>query len=347
MCRSTGATQCPNQTAASASNALPLSRHDPRAGHLTERAARARERARPTNGSDRGCVRSILLVGRHSPKTKSKPKLTRSITRPGNARTWSVSSPRSSVSICDTLTTDGLGSPESLLLNRTFPGASANARLEEMTNTTTVEIRLKLKGFDCTTRTGRRRPGPEPTGSSSDAHQTSPRFMSQRSHLRTHQRGVNSRIFPAIDLVELCSDSRGTSSLQELRQRLGIELATRHAQLLRQHLRGIEHCIWQRDGDFHGATVSPRYDRRKAMPNRLGGADRWRERLALAHSARRAIRVEQVGCVDASWTQRDARAAVRLLASGALLCRNVRMGGAGLCRSYLRTIPPCPSGAAA
>jgi hypothetical protein len=83
------------------------------------------------------------------------------------------------------------------------------------------------------------------------------------------------------------------------------------------------------------------------MPNRLGGADRWRERLALAHSARRAIRVEQVGCVDASWTQRDARAAVRLLASGALLCRNVRMGGAGLCRSYLRTIPPCPSGAAA
>ena len=39
---------------------------------------------------------------------------------------------------------------------------------------TTVAILLLLRGFPCTITTGRRNPGPEPEGSESSAHQTSP-----------------------------------------------------------------------------------------------------------------------------------------------------------------------------
>src|SRR3990170_3123832 len=80
------------------------------------------------------------------------------------------------VMICETLATESLGRPVLFLGRITFPGASARRRLLVMTTTTVVAIWLALKASFWTTRTGRRKPGPEPPGSARDAHQISPRF---------------------------------------------------------------------------------------------------------------------------------------------------------------------------
>ena len=50
---------------------------------------------------------------------------------------------------------------------------SWRARFVVMAAMITVPIRLRLNGSDCTTSTGRRKPGAEPTGSSRSAHHTS------------------------------------------------------------------------------------------------------------------------------------------------------------------------------
>lgn len=88
-----------------------------------------------------------------------------------------VSNVRLRVITCDTFTADALGNPDSDLLRRRFPGALASARFDAIMATTTVEMRLSLKGLHCAMRTGRRSPRPEPIGSGNEAHQISPRFM--------------------------------------------------------------------------------------------------------------------------------------------------------------------------
>src|SRR5690606_30034972 len=111
-------------------------------------------------------------------RTSFRPASTLSRIFSGRALTLLVRIVRSIVISCETLITEALGSPDSDLFRRTLPGASARARLDVMTATITVEIRLALKAFACTTSTGRLYPGPEPCGEGSDAHQTSPRLIS-------------------------------------------------------------------------------------------------------------------------------------------------------------------------
>lgn len=101
----------------------------------------------------------------------------RSLTR----LTRSVRNILSSVIVCDTFTTESLGSAVSSFVTRTLPGASASRRFVVNTTEITVRIRLRLKSSDWTMRTGRRYPGSEATGSGNSAHQTSPRRTT--SHL--------------------------------------------------------------------------------------------------------------------------------------------------------------------
>lgn len=82
------------------------------------------------------------------PSTNRKPSSTRLKQIPAIVRTLRVSRPRSTVMSCETFTTEGLGSPDSALLIRTFPGASASARFDVTIATITVEMRLSLNGFD-------------------------------------------------------------------------------------------------------------------------------------------------------------------------------------------------------
>jgi hypothetical protein len=77
--------------------------------------------------------------------------------------------------ICDTFTTESRERRVSLREQSTLPGAEASARFDVITATTTVWMRLALKSSACTTRTGRRYPGPEPVGLGREAHQISPR----------------------------------------------------------------------------------------------------------------------------------------------------------------------------
>lgn len=200
------------------------------------------------------------MVGRHSPITKRKPSSTRAMASLGNALTRKVRSTLSIVSSCDTLTTDARGRPASALPRRTLPGASANATLDVMTATTTVLIRLWLNELDCTTRTGRRKPGPEPVGGGSDAHQTSPRLMAQRRVLRSQQDWLNGRRLAVVDRVELGRYGCGIVLCHILLERLRKYLAARHATLFCQTLGSIEDGIGYRDGNFHTAIVLPEYD---------------------------------------------------------------------------------------
>jgi hypothetical protein len=82
--------------------------------------------------------------------------------------------------ICETFATESRGSPVASEDSAAFPGAPASSRLDVRGTQTTVAIRLWLNAFPWTMRTGRRRPGPGPTGSGSSAHQISPCPISSR-----------------------------------------------------------------------------------------------------------------------------------------------------------------------
>ena len=83
-----------------------------------------------------------LLVMRQSASAKRNPSSIWRIVSAGSPRTRCVSSSRSSVMTCETFTTDVLANPDSDLPTRTLPGASASARLDVITATMTVAIRL-------------------------------------------------------------------------------------------------------------------------------------------------------------------------------------------------------------
>lgn len=123
----------------------------------------------------------------YSPRTVRRPWSISIIFLSDSRRTCSVRSVRSRVRTWLTLTTEVFPRPDSLFAISTLPGAAESRRLDVMAATTTVAIRLELKGLDWTTRTGRRRPGPDPVGSGSEAHQISPRFIFQHGGLSSNE----------------------------------------------------------------------------------------------------------------------------------------------------------------
>jgi hypothetical protein len=88
--------------------------------------------------------------------------------------TSSLSNSRSRVMICEALATESLGRPVARAGRSTLPGASAQRRLLVKGTHTTLRIRLRFRASPWTTRTGRRKPGPEPVGSGRFAQYTWP-----------------------------------------------------------------------------------------------------------------------------------------------------------------------------
>ena len=98
------------------------------------------------------------------PSTTSMPERIVSTRRPESFTTCSASTPRSSVSNCETFATESLESRVARAGSNTFPGASAQRRLLVSGTHTTVAIRLLLNESPCTTTTGRRNPRSRPRG---------------------------------------------------------------------------------------------------------------------------------------------------------------------------------------
>ena len=91
-----------------------------------------------------------------------------------NLPTSSVSESRSRDMIWETFATESLGRPVARAASSTLPGASAQRRLLVKGTHTTLLIRLRFSSSPCTTRTGLRKPGPEPVGSVRSAQYTWP-----------------------------------------------------------------------------------------------------------------------------------------------------------------------------
>jgi len=108
------------------------------------------------------------------PRIRSIPENTNSILERGSLLTRLVKRPLSRETIWDTFATESFGSPVARAERLTFPGAKAHFKLLVRGTQTTVEMRLWFSASPCTTTTGRRKPGPEPVGSGSSAHHTSP-----------------------------------------------------------------------------------------------------------------------------------------------------------------------------
>ncbi len=111
----------------------------------------------------------------HNSRTSRMPSSTRSMRRSSRRPTLSSRKILSRVTICETFTTESLGSPDSPALRRRFPGAASRERFEVRATAMTVFIRLRLKSSEERTTTGRRYPGSEAVGRGSRAHHTSPR----------------------------------------------------------------------------------------------------------------------------------------------------------------------------
>jgi hypothetical protein len=88
--------------------------------------------------------------------------------------TSSVSNSRSRVMIWEALATESLGRAVARAGRSTLPGASAQRRLLDKGTHTTLLIRLRFSASPWTTRTGLRKPGPEPVGSGRFAQYTWP-----------------------------------------------------------------------------------------------------------------------------------------------------------------------------
>lgn len=153
--------------------------------------------------------RSDLFSDHRSASTSRRPSSTCDMTLPGRALTLDVSSERSKVMSCETLITEAFGSPASDFAKRTLPGAAAKARLDVTTATMTVAMRLSLKGFDCTTTTGRRKPGPDPVAAGREAHHNSPRFIFNHAELCLRHGLFQVRTLHGIDRVQLIGNSLG------------------------------------------------------------------------------------------------------------------------------------------
>jgi len=101
----------------------------------------------------------------HLSSTTSMPAKTRSVFARESLPTRSVSNDLSRTTTCETFATESFGRPVSRPSRSTFPGAFAHFRLLVSGTHRTVAILLRLNESPCITITGRRNPGPEPTGS--------------------------------------------------------------------------------------------------------------------------------------------------------------------------------------
>src|SRR5919106_2620675 len=102
------------------------------------------------------------------------PERTDSNWRLDSLPTSSVSNERSRVTSWETFATESFGRPVALAGSITLPGASAQRRLLVNGKQTIVLMRLRLKASPWTTKTGLRKPGPEPVGSGKFAQYTWP-----------------------------------------------------------------------------------------------------------------------------------------------------------------------------
>lgn len=124
----------------------------------------------------------------HRPRITSIPDNTSSNCRLGIFPARSTSWRLSKATISDTFATESFGKLVAAADKRTFPGARSHLRLLVSGTQTTVPIRLVLSASHCTTTTGRRKPGAEPTGSPRSAHQVSPCPITTLSLLRPFAR---------------------------------------------------------------------------------------------------------------------------------------------------------------
>ena len=88
--------------------------------------------------------------------------------------TRSTKSSLSMETTSDALATESCGKCVALDDRSTFPGTFAQRVFVVSGTQTTVAIRLRLKESPWMTTTGRRKPGPDPTGSGRSVHHTSP-----------------------------------------------------------------------------------------------------------------------------------------------------------------------------
>lgn len=96
------------------------------------------------------------------------------------------------------------------------------------------------------------------------AHQTSPRFMADSSKLGSGQGGIDRLLLPGIYGVESLGHERILPLAKVFLESLRVELTAGHAQAMGKLLRSGEDRVRERDGDFHGRTVSPWYEHRNA-----------------------------------------------------------------------------------
>ena len=115
-----------------------------------------------------------LSASCYRPSTRSIPANTSSSCGFRIRPARSVRIDLSTETICDTFATESLARPVAFAFNITLPGASLHLRLLVRGTQIAVAMRLWLSESPWTTRTGRRKPGAEPTGSPRSAHQISP-----------------------------------------------------------------------------------------------------------------------------------------------------------------------------
>ena len=125
------------------------------------------------------------------------------------------------------LTTESFGSPERLAGTARFPGAAARSTLLLIATATMVPIRLRLNESADTTSTGRRLPGPTrwaSTGRPTRSRRARSPVLVDRERLECGQTGVELGRSLSVHVVEACGDLSGLVGIEQLRQRLGVQL---------------------------------------------------------------------------------------------------------------------------
>lgn len=135
---------------------------------------------KPRSASDRGPAGSLPLDGYSRPRTRSMPAITRSscvaVIRP----TRSVRSVRSIATIWETFATESFGSPVADAGSVTFPGAAASRLITGQRHHDRGCDPAGVEAVALDDQDGPAKPGADPSGSSSDAQETSPRPITIR-----------------------------------------------------------------------------------------------------------------------------------------------------------------------
>ena len=190
-----------------------------------------------------------MAFANYRPKITSIPASSNSTFDRESFPTRSVSIDLSNAMTADTFATESFGRPVARAASVMLPGASAHFRLLVNGTQTAVASRLRFNASPCTTTTGLRRPGPDPFGSGTSAHQTSP---PERSPLRSSQGPAcgdrDERIFLIADPIENpihgLSDFIRRMARHVLLERFAEYVAAGAAAPPRQTLRSLEQFVW-------------------------------------------------------------------------------------------------------